>query len=183
VIIAGFYNGSPLFSQYGAANVNLPTTLPTTGGGFIAKLTSTGGLTWTRAIEKAASGSTIFVYGLDTDAAGNIYATGSLTGSADLDPGAGTVLKQSVPHANGTSNSSDAFLVKLTSAGTFSWGETFGGNYHDTGWGIAVDPTGLIHLAGGFGGQVDFDMDPLDIYVPTTPGLGTNIFLTKYRQS
>ena len=48
------------------------------GDGFITKLNSSGGLVWARALEKDQSSSSVFVYGLAVDAAGGIYATGTL---------------------------------------------------------------------------------------------------------
>jgi len=72
--------------------------------------------------------------------------------------------------------------VKLTAAGNYSWGETFGGTGSDYGYGIAVDPTGAVHLAGSYEGTVDFDPNPLATYNLTTPGTFANAFRLRLLQ-
>ncbi|MSR56778.1 MAG: hypothetical protein EXS05_03795 [Planctomycetaceae bacterium] len=167
VIVGGYYNYSVDFNP-GAGT----TTLPTSGRGFITKLNSSGGLVWARALE---ANDTTFVYGLDVDAAGSIYATGAFFGTVDLDPGSGV-------DSRTTAGGPDIFVLKLTAAGNFSWAETFGGTGNDVGFGIAVDSSGVVHLAGAYGNTVDFDPDPLAIYNLTTPGTFRNGFRLRLRQ-
>jgi hypothetical protein len=76
----------------------------------------------------------------------------------------------------------DIYVVKLTSAGNFSWAESFGGTGYDQGRGIAVDSTGKVHIAGAFEDSVDFDPDPISTYVLTTPGEYRNAFLLRLGQ-
>jgi hypothetical protein len=167
VIVGGYYKDSVDFNP-GAGT----TTLPTGGGGFITKLNSFGGLVWARALE---ANNTTFVNGLDVDSAGNIYATGSFNGTIDLDPGTGV-------QSQTTTGGADIYVVKLTGAGNFSWGETFGGTGNDYGFGIAVDPAGFVHLAGGYQNTVDFDPDPLATYNLTNPGTFRNGFRLRLGQ-
>jgi hypothetical protein len=176
VFVAGSY-GSVVDFDKGSGT----TALPAVGGGYIAKLTPTGGLAWVRALEKDPSvGFThIGVYGLATDAAGNVYATGTFYGGFDFDPGAGSAARRSDDSA--VYYASDVFVVKLTAAGDFAWAETFGGPGSDYGWGITVDPSGLVYLTGSYRGTVDFDPDPLGTHTLTSP-LG-NLYLVKLRQS
>lgn len=171
VVVGGYYSG-PVDFNPGTGT----TTLPTVGGGFITKLTNNGSLAWAKALEKDTTNgsSNVFVYGLAADAAGSIYATGSLTGTADFDPGAGSSTRTSA-------GGSDAYVLKLDAAGNFGWAETFGGTGADFGSGIAVDAAGTIHMAGRYIGTVDFDPDPLDAYELTTPGTYSNLFLVKLR--
>jgi hypothetical protein len=176
VIVGGYYSGPVDFNPSSGT-----TTLPTVGGGFITELNSSGALVWAKAIEKAstAGSTTVFVYGLAVDAAGNVYATGSLNGSggggaADFDPGVST-------HTRTTTGGSDAFVLKLTSAGSFAWAETFGGSSNDLGWGVAVDASGTVSLAGSFGGTVDFDPDPDAAYELTNDAFA-DLFLLKLAQ-
>lgn len=168
VIVGGWYRG-PVDFNPGAGT----TTLPTIGGAFITKLNSTGGLVWARALESASS---TFVYGLAVDAAGGIYAAGTLFGTVDFDPGAGT-------HSRTTAGGSDAFVLKLDSAGNFGWAETFGSTGNDIGWGIAVDAAGTVYLAGAYQGNVDFDPDPMGTYVLTNAGSFYNLYHVRLRQS
>jgi hypothetical protein len=168
VVVGGYYRNAVDFNP-GTGT----TTLPTVGGGFVAKLNATGGLTWARVIESTSS---VFVYGLAVDAAGSVYATGTHFGTADFDPGIGTDSRT----AAGTN---DAYALKLTSAGNYAWAETFGGTGNDIGWGIAVDASGFVHLTGSFQGTVDFDPDPTDTFNLTTPGTKDNMYLVRLRQS
>ncbi len=166
VVVGGRYVG-PVDFNPGSGTTVLPGR-----GGFVAKLTATGALTWARALE----GDTVFVYGLAVDAAGGIYATGAYYGATDFDPGAGVDSRTPV-------GSQDVFVLKLDAAGTYQWAEAFGGAADDIGFGIAVDPSGTVSLAGRYSGTVDVDPDPLGTYELTTPGAKNNLFLVKLRQS
>ncbi len=115
------------------------------------------------------------VLGLATDAAGNIYATGGLSGSADFDPGSGTYTLDS---ADGK-----GYVMKLTSAGNFAWAENLGANGGLSITGIAVDAAGTLYLSGYYTGTPDFDPDPLGTYYMTSTGPKSNAFLLKLHQS
>jgi hypothetical protein len=78
---------------------------------------------------------------------------------------------------------SDIFLVKLTAAGNYAWGETFGGVTRDVGWSVGVDAAGCVHLAGFFTDIVDFDPDPLAEYFLGAPAARRNGFLLRLRQA
>ena len=67
-----------------------------------------------------------------------------------------------------------------TVAGSFAWAETFGGSENDYGWGVTVDPSGLVYLTGSYKGTVDFDPSPLATNNLTSTA--TNLFLVKLRQ-
>jgi hypothetical protein len=172
VIVGGLYENSVDF-QPGAGT----TTLPTAGGGFVAKLNSAGGLVWARALEdgSGAGVSGLAVRELTVDAAGSIYAAGEFQGTVDLDPGAAIDSRTSA-------GGHDIFVVKLTSAGNSSWAETLGGTDDEFAGGIAVDPTGGVHLVGSFVGTVDFDPDPFATYYLTTPGTYANAFRLRLGQ-
>ena len=167
IIVGGTYANSVDFNPGSGT-----TTLPTIGGAFITKLNSSGSLVWARALESAGS---TFVWGLTVDTAGAIYATGNFFGAVDFDPGAGNQTRM-------TAGSSDVFVMKLTAAGSFSWVESLGGTESDYSHGIAVDTTGVVHLAGQYRGTVDFDPDPLLAYNMTTPGPFANAFRVRLRQ-
>jgi len=173
VIVGGFYNGKVDFDPGRGT-----TSLPTGGGMFITKLNSAGGFVWARALEDRSAQRTFsFIQGLAVDSAGSVYATGSLAGSVDFDPGSGT---RNLTSAGGT----DAFVVKLTSTGNFGWAESFGGAGDEVGWGIAVHPSGTVHLAGSYASlAVDFDPDLTGTFNLTNPGTYRNIFLVKLRQN
>jgi hypothetical protein len=171
VIVGGSYSGTVDFNPAQAT-----TTLASVGGGFVAKLNSSGGLVWAKAMANAGSESGPAVFGLDTDSAGNVYATGVFYGAIDLDPSAGVITRSS---AGGT----DIFVVKLTSAGNYAWSETFGSAELDTAWAVAVDNSGFVHLAGYFYDEIDVDPDPLGVHLLDAPGNGRNGFRLRLQQT
>lgn len=69
-----------------------------------------------------------------------------------------------LPNAGGR----DAFLIRVSNAGTCSWGVTFGGSGDDAIRGLLVDQDGSVVVAGTFSGTVDFD-----------PGVGTALLVSR----
>jgi len=62
------------------------------------------------------------------------------------------------------------------------WAETFGGRGYEYGHGVAVDPSGVVHLAGLYWSlSIDFDPDPLAIPALTKTGNNQWLFLVKLR--
>jgi hypothetical protein len=167
IIVGGVFNGTVDFNPSSRT-----TYLTTQSGGFIAKLNSTGGLVWAQPLLGNAGAS---VYGLDADAAGNIYATGNLYGTVDLNPGAGV-------YSRTTAGQSDIYVVKLTAAGNFAWGETFGAGGYESSFGIAVTPAGDVHLGANYRDPFDVDPDPLAFEL-LPGGTGQRGLLLRLRQS
>ena len=98
--IGSFYNTTDFDPGVGVYN------LTSSGGGdiYISKLDSSGNFVWAKAISVTGG-----EYGVSVtaDSSGNVYATGSFSGTADLDPGSGTVNLTSA-------GSDDIFLLKLS---------------------------------------------------------------------
>jgi len=120
--------------------------------GFIVKLNGAdGGLIWAGAI--CGTGAETFVNSVAVDGVGNVYATGTFHGGADLDPGAGTLMF--------TSNGSyDGFATKWNASGGLVWARQFGGIDFDGAADIALDQSANVYLTGEFRGMVDFDPGP-----------------------
>jgi len=89
------------------------------------------------------------------DAAGNVYTTGSFSGTVDFDPGVGVYNLVSASAGN-----DDIFVSKLDAAGNFVWAKRMGGSDSDYGISIAIDATGNVLTMGIFKGQTDFDPGP-----------------------
>ena len=122
-------------------------------GVAIVKLDSNGDFVWAKQTggsnKNADRGNGMFV-----DTAGNIYITGSFTGTTDFDPGADTANLTSV-------GDKDVFFSKWDSNGDFVWVKQIGGTGED--WGVAIIANATnLYLTGGYDGTADFD-----------PGAGT----------
>ncbi|MCC6384834.1 MAG: T9SS type A sorting domain-containing protein [Bacteroidia bacterium] len=95
-------------------------------------------------------------YDIAVDAAGNVYATGKMAGTADFDPGTGVF--------NLVSNGGDdMFIAKYSATGSLLWAHNVGGVSTETSIAMALDASGNCYVTGRFSGTVDFD-----------PGAGTS---------
>ncbi|HIK11274.1 MAG TPA: DUF4347 domain-containing protein [Oscillatoriaceae cyanobacterium M33_DOE_052] len=119
---------------------------------FITKLDVNGNYVWAKNL---GGGNYDWGNSIAVDSSGNTYTTGYFEGTADFDPGSGTVNLTSV-------GSSDIFISKLNADGTLAWAKQIGGSAGDDGRSIAVDSSGNTYTTGIFNGIVDFD-----------PGAGT----------
>jgi len=87
------------------------------------------------------------------DAAGNIYATGYFSATADFDPGPGVY--------NLTSSAAeDIFITKSAPDGSLIWAKSIGDFRYQAGYAITLDAAGSIYVTGIFFGTVDFDPGP-----------------------
>lgn len=90
------------------------------------------------------------------DLSGNVYTTGSFSGTNDFNPGLGVFNLTSF-------GSSDIFVSKIDALGNFIWAKQMGGISGDVGYAVAVDLSGNVYTTGYFNASADFD-----------PGAGTN---------
>lgn len=106
------------------------------------------------------------VYAMAVDAQGNVYTTGTFSGTADFDPGPGVF--------NLTAPIFGIFVSKLDADGNFKWARQFGiGN----GYGICVDTEGNVYTTGRFTGTSDFDPGA-GVFNLTSVG-NSDIFISK----
>lgn len=120
---------------------------------YISKLSSTGAFVWAKSINGLSS----FSSSIALDAAGNVYATGSFTGTADFDPGTAVFNLT----ATGTSiNNENAFVLKLNSSGAFVWARQFSGTVGTHGECVTVDAAGNVYSVGNSLGVADYDPGP-----------------------
>jgi len=149
VYTTGYFSGTADFNP-GAGTTNL-----TSSGGhdiFIQKLDTTGNLLW---VKQMGGTSWDVGFSITTDVGGNVYTIGNFIGTADFDPGVGTVNLTSAGQC-------DIFIQKLDAAGNLLWVKQIGGTSNDFGYTITTDAGGNIYTTGYFKGTVDFD-----------PGAGT----------
>jgi hypothetical protein len=87
---------------------------------------------------------------MGVDAAGNVYTTGTFTGTVDFDPGAGTFMLTA-------SGSSNIYVQKLSATGNFLWAKAMLGTDISRSLSLAVDGAGNVYSTGFYAGAVDFD--------------------------
>lgn len=100
--------------------------------GFVAKLDSSGELTWNTFLGGSKND---FGRGIALDSSGNPHITGR------SDAGWGAPVR---PYTS----KSDAYAAKLDSSGGLAWDTFLGGSEYDSGWSIAVDGSGNVHVTG-----------------------------------
>ncbi|CAN5443944.1 SBBP repeat-containing protein [soil metagenome] len=109
--------------------------------------------------------------GLDIDAVGNIYLTGTFRGTFDADPSAGSFPLVS----NGLD---DIFWMKLNAAGNLIWAKSLGGPSVEIAAEIKVDGAGNVFTTGTTLSTVDLDPGP-GTDIVTFPYYGIATFINK----
>lgn len=134
---------------------------------FIQKLDVNGNFQWAAAVGGTGleDDATVAV-----DAAGNVYFSGHFSGTADFDPGPGSLLFTS-------SGINDIFVQKLSPAGNLIWAHQTGGISSDKARDIHVDAFGNVYVAGFFWATADFD--PSVVVVNATSVGGGDAFIQK----
>ena len=125
IITTGGFTGTADFDP-GLAVANL--TSAGLSDIYISKLDAAGNFIWAKRMGGIKED---YGYAIALDANGNIHTTGSFTGTADFDPGAGIV--NLLATGNGTLNYSDIFVSKLDAAGNYIWAKNLGGSSQDVG--------------------------------------------------
>lgn len=164
VYIAGYFEGPSDFDP-GAAEYNMtPVGLEDV---FILKLNHKGEFLWAKQM-----GGLDRDYGWDltVDQQGNIYTTGSFSGTVDFNPGVDSFKLTS-------SGNSDIFISKLDSSGNFVWAIGYGYLGNDRGFTLEADDSGNLVVAGVFLGTADFDPGA-GTRLLTSAG-GTDVFICK----
>lgn len=87
------------------------------------------------------------------DDSGNVYATGRFSDTVDFDPGPG------VTSFSVGSGYSGFYLVKVDALGNFKWAHSLN-SINGWGYGVCVDDSNNVLVAGKFTGTGDFDFGP-----------------------
>lgn len=127
---------------------------------------------WAKMFQENAAGGGVLGYGVDTDAAGNVYVNGYFQGTVDFDPGPG------VANLVGSVTNPSAFIVKLDPNGNYIWAKQVGNPAAGvTAYGIKVDAAGNVYSSGQLGGIADFNPGPGVHNLSSTNGLGDGYIL------
>ncbi len=118
---------------------------------FVQKLDPNGNLLWVR--QMGGSEGDVVPYGMDVDAAGNIFITGYFTDTIDFNPSMapGDTMKL-IGEPNG-----DAFVVRMDNGGGYVWAAAFNGAFQGYGFDIEVDKDLNVYSTGNFEASMDFD--------------------------
>ncbi len=124
-------------------------TDPSTAGNYdvlIAKYNTSGTIQWQRRLGNSTS--TEFGRGIAVDSSGNVYVTGDVIST------------------DGTNR--EALITKYNTSGTIQWQRSLGGATGDYGYGIAVDSSGNVYIAG---------------YTASQGAGGNDVLIAKYNTS
>jgi hypothetical protein len=170
VVVGGAFRGSAAF-----AGGSTTTQLTTQGGGdgFLAAYSTAGALQWARALSGLGD-EEVRLGGLAPDLSNGVVVTGTFTGTADFDPGAGVAGRTSL-------GATDWFAARFDGQGIFLSGFSVGSIAADPAPRPAVDPDGTLLLTGGFSGAIDFDPGSATaITASLGSGGATDAFAAKY---
>ncbi len=165
IYITGHYSQTVDFDP--GAGVQSVTSNGGTQDVFIAKLSTTGLLTWVASI---GGNQQDIVNGMAIDNLGNVYITGTFLYTLDFDPSASTF---NLTPLGGT----DIYINKLDANGNFVWAKKSGGSGNDEGLSIAIDNLGNSYTTGFYAGISDFDPGNSIYNLTSTAGTSNDIFL------
>ena len=137
----------------------------------ILKFNSEGSMVWSKSV--GANGSFNSSPDLEVDASGNVFVSGSFSGTVDFDPSSKTKYVSSGVNAG---LNEAGFVLKLDTNGKFGWVSPFVGQYIGTTKGysyaqsLAIDSSGDVLVAGGYSDSVDFNPGSGITTLPTIGG-------------
>lgn len=182
IIIICPFLGTVTLDQNGTDVTTLSS--PVNTGTLIAKYSSAGNVTWSKAI-KGTNQALGFATDITVDTCNDIYLSGEFIGGLDFDPSNSNFFLFSDTNAK-----SDIFLTSFSEAGDFSWAMRIGGqgnpdfveiNGHLP---LVIDNEQNIVLAATFLGTLDIDPSDVEVNVTSVNMLSgepsRDFFLAKY---
>ncbi len=163
--LGGGFEGATTFSAGAGAVV-----LNSQGGedGFLAKFTADGALVWARRFGGLSNDE---VAAVAVDGAGNAYAAGSFSGTANALPAPG-------PSILSDGSAQDGFVLSLDPGGTVRWALPVGGTEDDAATAVATTSAGTVTVSGSFRGSADFARNAAPVRLSSQGG--ADIFLASY---
>ncbi|QDU82605.1 FG-GAP repeat protein [Polystyrenella longa] len=151
VFLLGYYNAD-FDADPGSGETLLTYSGDTTSDYdlYVIKLDNAGNFLWANSVSDEDQ---VYAEHLELDQLGNVYVSGTFSGTIDFDPGSSV--------AELTSNGEqDVFVFKLNGNGDLVWSKSFGGSNEDYGIGLHVNDDGSFLVSGSFQGTIDFDPGP-----------------------
>ena len=139
-------------------------------GGVVARLDPAGACLWSKRLPDGTR-----VTGVGADTANNVYLTGTMTGTVDLDGGPLT-----------SAGLTDVLFAKLDPDGNFLWARRFGGAGADVAAGLVVDEANSPVGVGHFEGTMDVDGVPIvsqggkDVYLVKLDAAGGTVWVKTF---
>lgn len=128
---------------------------------FVAKYDSSGNMLWTRLLGNA---TLTYSYAVSVAASGNVYISGMTRGTLGGQSNAGI---------------QDVFVAKYNSSGTLQWVRMAGSTLFDYCYGVAVDASENVYIAGSSYGNFDGNLNTDQDGTADTE----DIFIVKYDSS
>lgn len=169
--VTGYFTGNVDFDP--GLGIFTMATVATSIDIFVSKFDEAGNFIWAKKIGGAGYDQP---YSILLDGDENICLTGLYLGTVDFDPGPGNAPLSS------SSGSTDIFILKLNSTGSYLWAMSIGGAGVDVGRSLVFDSFDNIYLTGQFSGTSDFDPSP-SIYNLTLVGGSEDAFVAKYNSN
>ncbi|WP_373515613.1 SBBP repeat-containing protein [Persicitalea sp.] len=120
---------------------------------ILIKYDQNGKLVWLNAVGTEEKEQGIAGRGIAIDRDGNIALTGYFSGTAAF----GKDVFKSLMKGPQSESSSDGFITKISSDGSFQWAKQVGGNDDDQGYHVAIDPEGNVVASGIFTDKASFE--------------------------
>lgn len=125
---------------------------------FVSKFDADGKFLWVRTW--GGTGADDVAGNVALDGLGGVYVSGRYgSQECDFNPGG-------IPDLHSAHGSSDAFLVKYDTAGTYQWGRSWGESGLDAAGAVACNGRGTVYVVGNTVGAATFDPGRTDALTP-----------------
>jgi hypothetical protein len=115
---------------------------------YITKYSSSGNFVWAKTFGSTSTNGLDRPQAITVDAAGNVYVTGSFTGTGDFNPGTAVVTLTGFVFFGQEYDT--LFALKLNTNGDFVWAKTIG-SQHSKGYSIKIDSNSNVLLGAQIG--------------------------------
>jgi hypothetical protein len=148
ILVGGVFSGTVDFDPSGVISNQSSLGMK---DAFYGKFNSDGDLLW---VKQIGSEYDVSIVGLEVDASDNIYVAGSFKVAGNFDVG------NSPQNLTTADVYADAYILKVSNAGTFDWVKQIGASQYNDNMIKAMSVGTHICLVGNFTNEIDFDPGP-----------------------